>query len=85
MAMLDFYYLMGYTLETISDEVNEEDEDRRFDAAVKTIREWRLQKEWGEWEERMMKETLIGLMRGVDEINFRPNERRASVVISAGL
>jgi len=72
MAMLDLYYLMGYTLETISDEADEEDEDRRFDAAVKTIREWGLQKEWGEGEE-WMEEALIGLVRGADEINFQPN------------
>jgi len=75
-AQLILYHLMGYTLETISEEDDEDDEDRRSDDAVEAIREWGLRKEWGEGEE-WMEEALFGLMRGADEIQFPP-ERRAS-------
>lgn len=43
-GQLVLYHLLGYTLETISDE---EDENRRIDGTVETIREWGMRKEWG--------------------------------------
>jgi hypothetical protein len=70
-AMLIAYHLMGFTLEMMSDEIDEEGEDRRSEVAAETIREWGLRKEWGlgeEWSE----EALFGLMRG-----YIPPEHRA--------
>jgi len=37
--------LMGYVLEMISD--NGDDENVRVDAAVRTVKEWSVWKEWG--------------------------------------
>ena len=63
MADLHLYHLLGYTLETINDEEDEEVENKRVDAAVETIREWSLRKEWGEGEE-WMESALCGFLRG---------------------
>lgn len=63
MADLHLYHLLGYTLETITDEEDEEDENKRVDAAVETIREWSARKEWGEGEE-WMESALLGFLRG---------------------
>jgi hypothetical protein len=71
--MLIAYHSMGFALEMMSDEIDEEDEDRRSEAAAETIREWGLREEWGEGEE-WMEEALFGLMRG-----YFPPERRASL------
>lgn len=66
-AMLIVYHLMGYTLETISDE-DEEDEGRRSEAAAETIREWGVRKEWGKgrsgWKRRCLG-LCVGLMRHI--------------------
>ncbi|KAI0245813.1 hypothetical protein BJV78DRAFT_1382097 [Lactifluus subvellereus] len=58
-AELVLYHLMGYTLETLPSEDDDdgdaesEDEHRRIDVAISTIREWGLRKERTEWEEWM--------------------------------
>lgn len=65
MADLHLYHLLGYTLETISDEDDEEDENKRVDAAVETVREWSARKEWGDGEE-WMESALCGFLRGDD-------------------
>jgi hypothetical protein len=52
--------LLGYTLETVSDE---EDETRRIDAAVEMNREWGMRKEWAEGEE-WMRDALFPLVYG---------------------
>jgi len=71
--MLIAYHLMGFTLEMMSDEIDEEDEDRRSEVAAETMREWGLQKEWGAGEE-WLEEALFGLMRG-----YFPPEPQASL------
>jgi hypothetical protein len=44
--------LMGYALEIISDNGDdEEDENVRMDATVRTVKEWSVRKEWGDEEE----------------------------------
>ena len=72
-GQLVLYHLLGYTLETISDE---EDENRRIDAAVETIQEWGVQKEWGEGEE-WMGDALSRLVCG-SELEFPPECRASS-------
>jgi len=76
MGQLVLYHLLGYTLETISDEEDEEDENRRIDAAVETIREWGMRKEWGEGEE-WMEDALSQLVCG-GELDFPPECRASS-------
>ena len=76
MSQLVLYHLLGYTLETISDEEEEEDENRRIDAAVETIREWGMREEWAEGEE-WMEVVLSRLVRGGD-IDFPPECRASS-------
>jgi hypothetical protein len=74
-SQLVLYHLMGYTLETISGD-DEEDENRRVAAALETIREWGMRKEWGPGEEWMEK-SLSDFVRGSHDVYFPP-ERRAS-------
>jgi len=74
-SQLVLYHLLGYTLETISDEEDEEEENRRIDAAVDTIREWGRQEEWG--EEEWMEDVLSRVVRGGD-IEFPPECRASS-------
>ena len=74
MAQLMLYHLMGYTLETISDD-DEEDEYRRVDDGVQIVREWSARKEWGDGEE-WMESALCGLVRG-DRSSF-PLDCKAS-------
>jgi len=74
-TQLMLYHLLGYTLETISDEEDKEEENRRIDTAVDTIREWGMQKEWG--EEEWMEDVLSRLVRGRD-IEFPPECRASS-------
>ena len=74
-SQLVLYHLLGYTLETISDEEDEEQENRRIDAAVDMIRHWGVQKEWG--EEEWMGDMLSCLVRGGD-IEFPPECRASS-------
>jgi hypothetical protein len=76
-AELALYHLMGYTLETISSEdededdgAESEDENGRVDAAISTIREWGPRKEWAEGEE-WMGSTLSSYVRG-GHLNFPP-------------
>lgn len=76
MSQLVLYHLLGYTLETISDEEDEEEENRRMDAAVETIRGWGTRKEWGEGEE-WMEGVLSRLVRGGD-MDFPPECRASS-------
>lgn len=51
------YHLLGYTLETLNYEDSgsdvDDDDARRLDAAISTIQQWTLQKEWAEGEEWM--------------------------------
>jgi hypothetical protein len=61
-SLLMLYHLMGYTLETVSDD-DEEDEDRRTEAALETVREWGVRKEWADGEV-WMESALCGLVRG---------------------
>jgi hypothetical protein len=56
------FHLMGYTLETISDD-DEEDEYRRADDGVQIVREWSARKEWGDGE-GWLESALCGLVRG---------------------
>ena len=74
-SQLVLYHFLGYTLETISDEEDEEQENRRIDAAVDMIRQWGVQKEWG--EEEWMGDMLSCLVRGGD-IEFPPECRASS-------
>ncbi|KAH9959319.1 hypothetical protein BC827DRAFT_1214348 [Russula dissimulans] len=62
LSHLMLYHLLGYTLETVNEEDEKEDEDRRV-AAIRTISEWGLRKEWGEeeaWMERVFSRFLHG-------------------------
>jgi len=76
MSQLVLYHLLGYTLETISDDEDEEDENRRIDAAVEVVREWGMRKEWGEGEE-WMEDAMSRLVCGVD-LDFPPECRASS-------
>jgi len=58
----------------MSDEEDEEEENRRIDAAVDMIQEWGRQKEWGE---EWMEDVLSCLVRGGD-IEFPPECRTSS-------
>ena len=69
-SQLVLYHLLGYTLETISDEEDEEEENRRIDAAVDTIREWGEGEKW-------MEDVLSHIVRGGD-IEFPPECRASS-------
>jgi hypothetical protein len=71
-AQLILYHLMGHTLETVSDEDDEEDENKRADAAVQTVQEWSARKEWGNGEE-WMGDALCGLVRGDRVMRFPPD------------
>ena len=62
-ADLNLYHLLGYTLETISDEEDEEDENKRVDAALETVRGWSAQGEWADGEE-WIGGALCGLLCG---------------------
>ena len=55
------FFIIWYTIETVSDENDEEDKDRRIDAAVETIREWGMGKAWREGES--MEDMLSGFVR----------------------
>lgn len=62
-ADLNLYHLLGYTLETVSDEEDEKDENKRVDAAVETVRGWSARREWADGEEWIGSE-LCGLLCG---------------------
>jgi len=73
-SQLVLHHLLGYTLETMSDEEDDEQENRRIDAAMDTIQEWGVQKEWGE---KWMEDVLSRIVRGGD-IEFPPECRACS-------
>ena len=80
MSQLMLYHLLGYTLETISDEEDEEQENRCIDAAMDTIQAWGMQKEWGGGGWRgggVDGDMLFRLVRGRD-IEFLPECRASS-------
>jgi len=62
LSQLILYHLLEHDLETVNAE-EDEDEDKRVDTALQTIREWTVRKEWGE-EEVWMERVLSRFFRG---------------------